>query len=106
MHKRLLPIEEKINVESQYGFRPGCGCTDAVYAVKIAMKKRREHGLDSWILFIDLVKAFDQVPRELLWNIFKKFGVPPKLVRLLESLPQRVVVKFSVSGIMKILGLP
>ena len=99
MHSRLLPIEESIDPESQCGFRPQRGCTDALYTVKMAMKKRREHGLESWILFIDLVKAFDRVPRELLWNILRKFGVPEKLVCLLEALHHNVEVKFSVCGI-------
>ena len=60
---RLLPIEEELDHESQCGFRPQRGCSDAVYTVKMALKKRREHGLESWVLFLDLVKAFDRVPR-------------------------------------------
>ena len=77
LHGRLLPIQESLDHEAQCGFRPGRGCADAVFTVKLAMKKRREHGLESWILFIDLVKAFDRVPRELLWCVLLKFGVPP-----------------------------
>ena len=80
-------------------FRTERGCTDANFIVKMAMKKRREHGLESWILFLDLVKAFDRVPRELLWSILEKVGVPPKLVRLLQSLHQRFFVKFAVNDI-------
>ena len=101
MKSRLLPIEESIDLESQCGFRPQRGCTDAVFSIKIAMKKRREHGLESWILFIDLVKAFDRVPRELLWDILSKFGVPEKLVRVLRALHHRVEVKFSICNITK-----
>ena len=50
-------------------------------------------------VFMDLVKAFDRVPRELLWDILLKFGVPPKIVNLLKCLHKRVEVKFSVDGI-------
>ena len=51
LHDRLLPIEESLNHESQCGFRPGRGTMDAIFTVKMAMKKRREHGLEpSWIL--------------------------------------------------------
>ena len=99
IHERLLPIEEGLDHESQCGFRPGRGCSDGVFTVKLAMKKRREHGLESWILFIDLVKAFDRVPRELLWEVLSKFGVPPKLIRLLQSLHAHVEVKFTVNDI-------
>ena len=96
---RLRPIEETLDHESQCGFRPGRGCTDAVFTVKMALKKRQEHGLETWVLFLDLVKAFDRVPRELLWAILRKFGVPPKLVSLLESLHKHVYVKFNVDGV-------
>ena len=99
LHGRLLPIQESLDHEAQCGFRPGRGCSDAVYTVKLAMKKRREHGLETWILFIDLVKAFDRVPRELLWKILLKFGVPTKLVQLLKSLHANVNITFTVNHV-------
>ena len=80
-------------------FRPGRGCQDAIFNVKMALKKRREHGLETWVLFLDLVKAFDRVPRELLWKVLEKLGVPKKLLRLLIALHQDVVVKFEVEGL-------
>ena len=43
VHSRLVRIAEKLDHESQSGFRPGRGCADAVFNVKLAMKKRREH---------------------------------------------------------------
>ena len=36
--------------------------------------KRREHGKESWVLFVDLVKAFDLVPRDVLFTVLAKFG--------------------------------
>ena len=78
--ERLRPIAEGLDHESQCGFRPGRGCVDAVFTVKLALKKRQEHGLETWVLFLDLVKAFDRVPRELRWTILLRFGVPQKLV--------------------------
>ena len=95
MHSRLLPIQEGLDHEPQCGFRPERGCTDAIYTVKIALKKRREHGKESWVFFLDLVKAFDRVPRELLWEILKRFGVPNKLISLLKTLHNNFEVKFT-----------
>ena len=74
LKSRLLPIQESMEHEAQCGFRSGRGCADAVFTVKTALRKRREHhGLETWIMFLDLVKAFDRVPRELLWKIIEKF---------------------------------
>jgi len=73
---RLTPIQESLEQESQCGFRPGRGCSDASFSLRMAIKKRREHGMETWVLLLDLVKAFDRVPRTLLWRVMRKFGVP------------------------------
>ncbi len=52
---------------------------------------------------IDLVKAFDRVPRELLWEVLTKQGVPPKLVSLLRSLHKTVEVKFEYDNVTQML---
>ena len=99
IHERLRPIEEGLDHEGQCGFRTERGCPDSTFTVKMGMKKRREHGLETWILFLDLVKAFDRVPRELLWDVLAKFGVPSKLIRLLKALHANVQVKFTVNEV-------
>ena len=38
---------------------------DAIFMMEMALRKRREHGLESWVLFLDLVKSIDRVPREM-----------------------------------------
>ena len=100
---RLKPIKEGENLdhEPQCGFRPERGTTDASFSLKQALRKRREHGQETWVLFIDLVKAFDRVPRELLWDVMLRYGVPPKLVSLLRALHATVHVQFEVGGVMQ-----
>ena len=99
IHKRLQPLIESLDHENQCGFRQGRGCTDAVFTVKMALKKRREHNLETWVLFIDLVKAFDRVPRDMLWLILLKFGVSEKLVDVLKRLHKNFKVTFDVNSI-------
>jgi len=100
---RLTPIQESLEHESQCGFRPNRGCSDASFSLRMAVKKRREHGMETWVLLLDLVKAFDRVPRSLLWQVLRKFGVPEKLVRLLIALHKTVNVKFDVDEVQVIL---
>ena len=50
-------------------------------------------------MFIDLVKAFHRVPRELLWDVLLKFSVPLKLIDLLKSLHANVNITFIVNDI-------
>jgi hypothetical protein len=99
MQRRLTVVCESLPHESQCGFRPFRGCNDGVFSVRQMLRKRAEHGLETWVLFLDLVKAFDRVPRELLWGVLLKLGVPGKLVDLLKALHARVKVKFAVQGV-------
>ena len=99
IHNRLQTLVETIDHESQCGFRQGRGCTDAVFTVRIAIKKRREHNLETWILFLDMVKAFDRVPRQLLWQVLAKFGVSSKLISILKLLHANFKVDFEIESV-------
>ena len=99
LHSRLQPLVESIDHETQCGFRTGRGCMDAVFSVKMALKKRREHNLESWVLFLDLVKAFDRVPRSLLWQVLQRFGVPDKMISILKLLHANFKVNFEIDSV-------
>jgi hypothetical protein len=46
-------------MDEQSGFRANRGTIDSLFTTSIALQKRKEHNLETWILFVDLVKAFD-----------------------------------------------
>ena len=50
------------------------------------MKKRREHLQESWVLFVDLVKAFGSVPRDVLFTVPANLSVPPHLLRVIKRM--------------------
>ena len=87
----LNPIVEEINHETQYGFCSQRCTGDIIFSLKIALKKRKEHNLETWVLFIDFVKAFDRVPQKVLWETLKKFGAPPKFICLPTALHKIIV---------------
>jgi len=89
--KENILIEE--GLEEQNGFMPRRGCRDGIFSLKLALQKRREHGLDTWAVFVDLIKAFDSVPRESLYRVLDKFGVPPKMKRIIINLHSDLIVK-------------
>ena len=51
------------------------------------------------MFFLDFVKAFDRVPREMLWQVFEKLCAPPKLTALLKALHASVLVEFEIDGV-------
>ena len=50
----------------------------------------KQHNMSLYVLFVDLVKAYDSVNRELLWEILKIYGVPLELVNIIIELHNNV----------------
>ena len=56
------------------------------------------HGLESWLLFVDLAKAFGSVPRDVLWAVLAKIGVPPHLTYVIKRMNVNLKVAFDLNG--------
>jgi hypothetical protein len=52
------------------------GCQEAQQIVKRALILRRQHGLESLIISVDFVKAFDTMQLTLLLQVLEKYGIP------------------------------
>ena len=85
--------------EAQCGFRNGSGCTDRYFHNQIARDQEERTQPRAWIQFLDLVKAFGKVPRELLWRVLTKVGVPDKMVSILKAMHKNVEVLFEVDDV-------
>ncbi len=57
-------VLETDGLEEQNGFMRQRGCCDGIFTVKLTLQKRHEHGLGTWAVSFDLVKAFDSVPKD------------------------------------------
>ena len=60
------------------------------------LQKRHEHNLDSWAVFVDLVKAFDTVDRGGMVAILRKLGVPKHFCAIITRLHTDFRVKLKV----------
>lgn len=47
-----------------------------------------EHKEKLFITFVDLKKAYDSVPKEAMWKVLRKLGVPDVMVSLIKSFHQ------------------
>jgi len=94
---RLSEILKSEGLPEQFGFTPGLGGDEARFCLLTCLQKRAEHGLGSWVAYIDLVKAFDSVPREALWLVLAKFGVPPAMAALICDMHTNVDVELRVA---------
>ncbi len=96
---RLGRILSEEALEEQIRFSGGKWVTDGTFSLKLALKRRREQGKHSYVLFVDLVKAFDSTPRDVLFAILKKFGVPPRMLDVIQRMHRDVVVSTMVGDI-------
>lgn len=93
---RLNKILASEGLEMQNGFSPGRGTIDGSFCVRTMLKKRKEHGLETWAYFLDLVKAFDTVPRVALLKVLGKFGVPDQMVSMIRRMLSDNIIKLQV----------
>lgn len=74
--------------ESQNGFRPGRSCADHQFVLHSIMCARKQAGLDTYALFVDVKKAFPSVWLDGLWLQMWQHGVRGKMLRVLHGLYQ------------------
>ena len=55
-----------------------------IFVARQLVEKAREHGESLYVLFVDLRKAYDSVPRQALWKILEKYGVPEKILNVVK----------------------
>ena len=75
--------EAGILPEKQCGFRPQRSTTDMMFVVRRRQELGRTSNTSLEICFIDLAKAYDSVDRVLLWEILARFGVPPRMIKVI-----------------------
>ena len=81
--QRLLQRLNEIGATTQFGH---IGCQEAQHIIKRALLLRRQHGLETFALFVDLVKAFDTIQHTLLLQVLEKYGIPPSLKAVIKKM--------------------
>jgi len=76
---------------NQFGFMPGRSTTEAIFLIRQVMERFREQKKDLHLVFIDLEKAYDKIPRNVMWWALDKHKVPSKYVTLIKDMYNNVV---------------
>ena len=92
-------LREVVDIDKmQYGFMPRKGTVDAVFVLRRLSEKFRAKNNKLFFVFVDLEKAFDQVPREVIRFVLRRKGVPEYLINGVMSLCKGCKTAVSVDG--------
>ena len=80
-------IRQRVEInEMQCAFMSGRGTTDAIFIVCQLQEKHLAANKPLYMAFVDLEKAFDRVPQDVIWWSMRKLGIDEWLVCLVQSM--------------------
>uniref|UniRef100_A0A8I6YD54 Reverse transcriptase domain-containing protein n=1 Tax=Hordeum vulgare subsp. vulgare TaxID=112509 RepID=A0A8I6YD54_HORVV len=83
--------------KNQFGFMPGRSTMEAIFLVRQLMERYREQKKDLHMVFIDLEKAYDKIPRNVMWWALEKHKIPMKYITLIKDMYDNVVTSVRTS---------
>ncbi|AQK61125.1 hypothetical protein ZEAMMB73_Zm00001d054050 [Zea mays] len=78
---------------NQFGFMSRRSTMEAIFLIKHVMERYKEQKKDFHMVFIDMEKAYDKIPRNLMWWPLDKHKVPIKYVTLIKDMYDKVVTR-------------
>ena len=76
----------------------GRSTTDAIFIVRQLQEKYLARNKELWLAFVDLEKAFDRVPREVVWWALSYLGVDEWIVSVIRAMYEDATTKVKLNG--------
>jgi hypothetical protein len=105
---RTMKLWERINEHrlrgvtnitgNQFGFMPGRSTMIVIFLIRQLRKRCREQKKNMHMVFIDLEKAYDKVPRNIMWWALQKHKVSIKYITLIKDMYDNVVTSVRTSN--------
>ena len=83
LDKRLRDLVNIVG--AQFAFHPGKGTIDTIFILRQLQEKVLKKREKLFLAFLDLEKAYDRVPRYVVYWCMKKRGIPENLISLVRA---------------------
>jgi len=83
--------------DRQYGFQPGKSTVQPMFCLRMLQEKMREYQTDLHMVFVNLEKAYDIVPRDLIWYCLRKKSVPEHYVKIIRDMYKNCTTSVTTS---------
>ena len=91
--------EHGLRAPGQSGFRPHLGTSHQIFALQHFVQDSKRLRRPLYVCFVDFSKAYDRVPRHLLWQVMSSIGVPTKFVQAIQSMYNDLQCMVRVGGL-------
>ena len=86
LEKRIRDITENKILEEQGAFQKKRSCTDQLFTVRMLSEKTIAKNKRMTMVCVDLEKAYDNVNRDLMWNVLEEYGIRGRLAKATRSM--------------------
>ncbi|GJS65768.1 retrovirus-related pol polyprotein LINE-1 [Tanacetum coccineum] len=83
--ERRLRRETSVS-ENQFGFMPGRSSVEVIHLIRSLIEKYMERQRDLHMAYLDLEKAYDSIPRELIWKTLVEKGSSRRYIKNLRKI--------------------
>ena len=84
---RQTKTSYRVEISStQYGFQQGKSTTEPIFALSMMQEKHLEKRQHLHMIFVDLEKAYDRVPRDTLWWALRKKNVGEEYIKVIQDM--------------------
>lgn len=68
---------------------------ETLHTLRNILITRLQQGKESFVLFVDLVKAFDSADHKVLFSILGRYGVPNSLIEVIDKIYANINLRFT-----------
>jgi hypothetical protein len=88
-----------MEMEEQSGFRAGRSCRDKIFCIKQMIQKKEATNRELYLTFINLTKAYDSVPLNILRKTLDKSTINTRLAEAIRSIQKGAISKIKIGNL-------